>query len=158
MRKYLIIFLAVSSLIVFTDASCSKDDEIITNDCEITQMTEIERAFHFTAEIMYKDNSPYQGDLSFKIKKEYCNGTVSGEYFENNVNSNSSGIWFSGMSYTYKFANSKDRVIVQLTFTTDKKEYYEWWTEINYETAASQSTTWPPMEYECLVILPWSGK
>jgi hypothetical protein len=154
MRKLFILFLCMVSALVFMSNSCGKDDEIAANPCDETQKPEISKSFVLSAYIYYKDNVPYEGPVHFKIKKEYCDGTISGEYYLSHIPTDAQGGWFSGMIYTYKFTNERDMVVVQFTWTTDSKDYWEWWQEWDYADVVNEAD---PMEITCQITLPYNS-
>ena len=154
MRKNLILFLLIVCSTVFMAAMCNKEEERELNQCEETEQAEISRSFVISAYIYYKDEVPYEGDVHFKIKKQYCDNTISGEYYLDHIQSSSNGGWFSGMIYTYKFANSEDRVVVTYTWATGSKDVYEWFDNISYSQAANGSS---PLEITYDITLPFNS-
>ncbi|RLD75860.1 MAG: hypothetical protein DRJ15_16345, partial [Bacteroidetes bacterium] len=66
-------------------AMCNKEEERELNQCEETEQAEISRSFVISAYIYYKDEVPYEGDVHFKIKKQYCDNTISGEYYLDHI-------------------------------------------------------------------------
>jgi hypothetical protein len=155
MRKLDLLFLCLVALFMLAITACNEDADKVANPCEESQQTEITRSFVISAKVMYDDQTPYEGDIHFFIKKEYCDGTISGEYTLDHIPTSSQGDWFSGMVYTYKFANTQDKVIVKFTWATDNKTYYEYWDELKYNNVVGMGTQ-SEIQYE--ITLPWSEK
>lgn len=155
MRKYLIVFLVIVSSTIFMAAMCNKEEEREDDSrCIETEQPEIERSFVISAYIYYKDDVPYEGDVHFKIKKQYCDNTISGEYYLDHIPSSSNGGWFSGMVYSYYFANSEDRVVVTITWATGSKDLYEWFDYLYYDEVVNGSS---PMEITYDITLPYNS-
>ena len=155
MRKSLILFLVISSSLVFMAGTCEKENDAEFNQCEATEQPQISRSFVFSANILYKDMVPYEGEVHFKIKKEYCDNTISGEYHLDHIPSDAQGDWFSGMVYTYEFANENDRIIVYLTWANNSKDVYLWDKSYYYANVVNYPGT---IEQKLEIILPWNSK
>ena len=140
---------------VFMAPTCDKE-EIRQDDsrCAETETTVISVSFVFSAYIYYKDEVPYEGDVHFKVKKQYCDNTISGEYYLDHIPSTANGGWFSGMIYTYSYGNTEDRVQATFTFTSDSKEYYESVNDLYYWFVSQYSE---PIEHTFYIHLPWNS-
>ncbi len=155
MRKNLILFILIVCSAIFMAAMCNKEEEREDDSrCVETEKPEISRSFVISAYIYYKDDVPYEGDVHFKIKKQYCDNTISGEYYLDHIPSSSNGGWFSGMVYSYYFANSEDRVVVTITWATGSKDLYEWFDYLYYDEVVNVSS---PMEITYDITLPYNS-
>ena len=97
----------VSALFVFSRA---KD----TSRCFEFNKKEFKRTFTLSIQVKYNDGTPYNGAISFKIFKTYCDQTQSGVYtVDGNVET--TGFWRPGATYTYSYGNSLD--VVKARFT-----------------------------------------
>jgi hypothetical protein len=97
-------------IFVFILPSCDKVDE--EDDlCKETEEAEISRSFRLGVIVKYNDGTPYEGTVALLIQKEYCNGKISGSYGPKGTTA-PDGYWNPAMQYTYKFANSLDKVYV----------------------------------------------
>lgn len=110
MKKKAIFFLIVFGVFGFIAVACNKS----TSDfCDGAKKPLIERSFVIEVKAQYADLVPYQGDITLDIFKEYCDGTQSG-FFNESGNGDAEGVWFSGMQFVYKFANTQDFVDVRI--------------------------------------------
>lgn len=153
MKKEVILFFFIAFAVIFITSACDRDDPPELNDCKSSQVPEISRSFVFSAVITYNDGAPYEGPVHFKVKKEYCDGTISGEYYLANISSDAQGKWFSGMVYTYKYANELDKVFINFSWATkNSRDFYEFIQSIKYSQVKDETGN---IMIEYTIKLPW---
>jgi len=113
MRKHLIIFTFMIGAIALIATDCKKEEE--TDECSAFEMPSINRNFVIWAHFTLEDGTPYTDDVSFNIRKTYCDGHVSGDYYIHHIDPDEFGDWFSGMTYNYDLANQKDKITINFT-------------------------------------------
>jgi hypothetical protein len=110
MKKAISPYIFMLFVFAFLLPSCDKveeDDDI----CKETEEKLITRSFRVGVIVKYNDGTPYVGQVSLSILKEYCNGEISGSYSPKGT-TGPDGYWNPAMQYTYKFANSLDKVLI----------------------------------------------
>lgn len=155
MKKKVILLLFIACAVVLSTSSCDRDDPPDLNDCTSSKVPEISRSFVFSAVISYNDGVPYEGPVHFKVKKEYCDGTISGEYFLANISSDTQGHWLSGMVYTYKYASTLDKVFVSFSWATkNSRDFYEFREVVTYNQVKDDTGN---IMIEYTIKLPWNS-
>ena len=110
----------------FVMATCEEVDE---PSCEDTAQPEITRGFSIDVYIYYSDTVPWEGLVTMKFHKEYCSGKISGEYTFTDF-CDSDGNYYPDAIPTYKFANSLDKVFIDVSVTGNDNyfaDYQEWY-------------------------------
>jgi len=159
MSKYLILFLLITSSMVFMATQCSDDEiEEFIDPCKETALSSgINVDFVFSAYMYYKDTVPYVGPVHFKVHKMYCDGTISGEYYLTHIPTDANGGWFSGMKYTYTYSNYEDFVWVTFTFENPTYETHKEQGVFSYGYVELYYNGWDPIEHTFYIYLPWDS-
>ncbi len=152
MRKHLITFIFLITAVAMMSTKCEKEEKTEEPDCKLYEMPSITRDFVIWANIMWMDSVPYTSNVVFNIKKTYCDGTVKGDYSLHEILPDDYGDWFSGMTYTYNFANQRDKITIRLVLYNHS--LHEEWTVTHhyfYDDVESMPTL-----LNLDIILPWN--
>lgn len=135
--------------------ACKKEDELY-DECLETIKPSVTLKLMISADITYKNNFPYGGVVDFNIRKTYCDGHVSGDYDLSHIKPDDTGLWISGMTYSYHFGNLKDKVAITFHFIDPELgTHWRHEAEISYSDAESnpQSPNITFIRYD--IVLPW---
>jgi hypothetical protein len=105
-----VLFLLVSFLLIYP--ACEKGE--FEEACDKTKMTTMDKDFTLYLQVNYKDGVPFDGRVTLRIYKKYCEGKISGDWTYE-CTSNQSGLYHSGYYNNYIFRNKNDRVYYEFT-------------------------------------------
>jgi hypothetical protein len=111
MRNYLFPFAIILIALIVGANTCEKETDDFEESCDLSERPLINRSFVVTVEVQYSDSVPYQGNVDLKLFKEYCNGSISGN-FHKIGNTNSQGKWLCNEQFVFKYENDYDKVDV----------------------------------------------
>ncbi|MDT8394784.1 MAG: hypothetical protein RQ761_13155 [Bacteroidales bacterium] len=115
MKKLLFCLSGILFVFSLMIMSCEKD----TNsdpDCDDWAMPEITRGFSVDVVVMFADTVAWEGLVTMKFHKEYCNLKISGAYSFTDF-CDSDGYFYPDAIPTYKLANSLDKVRIEIHVT-----------------------------------------
>lgn len=121
-KNKLFILVSLSLIcLLFIRLTCTGDDDGVSEfgePCDKTKLTEGQHeniTFYLYLNVHYNDGIPFDGKVTFRMYKQYCNGKVSGDSTNDCINDQNGRFWANAGYNQYWFKNENDRVYYEFT-------------------------------------------
>jgi uncharacterized protein (TIGR02145 family) len=122
MKKLIVLFFLVAvPVMFFTELSCTKD----LDECEKSMLDKsVYIAFKVNMNVIYSNDKPYTGPVHYFIRKEYCDGRISGS-FTFDLETDENGDVIVPYIFGYKLENYEDKIFQCAQFSIAGENFEE---------------------------------